>query len=87
MGGVVKRPGESPPSTDFNCSVGNGELLQVFQGSNMFHLYMYACSVVLSCMFHPGIFKSIIMEDILGKKKKKKQSFETGRPVRRLCSV
>ena len=53
MGGVVKRPGESP-STDLNCSVGNGELLQVFRGSNM---------------FHPGIFKSIIMEDILEKKK------------------
>lgn len=29
--GVVKRPGESPPSTGVNYSIGNGELLPVFQ--------------------------------------------------------
>lgn len=51
MGGMVKRPGESPPSADFNCSIGNGELLQVFQGSNMFHLYMYACMFSCSVMY------------------------------------
>lgn len=51
MGGVVKRPGESPPSTDVNYSIGNGELLPVFQGSNMFHLYMYACMFNCSVVY------------------------------------
>ena len=50
MAGMVKRPGESP-STDLNCSVGNGELLQVFRGSDMFHLYMYACMFSCSVMY------------------------------------
>lgn len=30
---------------------------------------MHACSIAQSCMFHPGIFKSIIVEDTLGEKK------------------
>ena len=57
MGGVVKRPGESP-STDLNCSVGNGELLQVFRGSNMFHLYMYACMLLSHVCFIQEFLKA-----------------------------
>lgn len=39
---------------------------------------MHACSVAQSCMFHPGIFKSIIMEDILEKKNHLRQGGQLG---------
>lgn len=41
-GAWLERPGKSPSRIDFNCSVGHGELLKVFQESNM---------------LQPGIFK------------------------------
>lgn len=47
-----KEAGKSPPSLNFNFSVGNGDLLAVFMQEHN--------------MFQSGIFKSITMEGIWG---------------------